>query len=409
MVRKTMVVLAAVVALFAVGQADWVSVGPAGGPIYCATVAPGSPPTIYAASTNYNAPLLKSSDGGANWTSTTGTLSSYPSILAPHPTDPNTVFGVASSVFYRSTNAGTNWSSYSLGSNTIGNDLAVNPLNPQVIYSAGYKYDGTAWRLSCMKSTNAGQTWSVTQLDTAASTTCYSVAIDPVDTNVVYAGGYVDTTTACYKSLDCGATWTKYAFPANYYYIYSFCISPTDHNTIFAGTLYGICRSTDAGQTWTRQNTCNYNYRIVSAPDDPSKMYSAAYSSVYRSTDAGLTWTSSSSGLQGTTVRTVLTVPGENGAVYCGSTAGMFKSTDYGLTWLPVNNGIAIGKIPVVAVSPDEPGVVFAEFIDNAIFKTTDEGASWLRQPVVLSCGNVCSITFDPHNPQMRWMFEGSG
>ena len=39
------------------------------------------------------------------------------------------------------------------------------------------------------------------------------------------------------------------------------------------------------------------------------------------------------SGIQGTTVRTVLTVPGENSSVYCGSSAGMFKSTDYGLTF----------------------------------------------------------------------------
>jgi photosystem II stability/assembly factor-like uncharacterized protein len=397
------------VAMFAVGHADWVSVGPAGGQIYSGTVTPGSPAVIYAASTNSSAPLLTSSDGGANWIPTAGALGSYPSVLASHPTDPNTVFGVAGSVFYRSTNAGANWSSFSFGSNTNGNDIAVNPLNPQVIYSAGYKYDGTAWRPSCMKSTNAGQNWTVSQLDTAASTTTYSCAIDPVDTNVVYAGGYVDTFTVCYKSVDCGATWTKYYFPTRYYYIYSFYISPTDRNIVFAGALNGICRSTDAGQTWTRQATCSYNYRIVAAPDNPNVMYSAAYSSVYRSTDAGLTWTNSNSGLQGTNVRTVLTVPGENGVVYCGSTAGMFKSTDYGLTWAPVNNGIIIGRIPVVAVSPEEPGVVFAEFIDNAIFKTLDEGNTWQRQPTVLSCGNVCGIAFDANNPLMRWMFEGSG
>ena len=146
---------------------------------------------------------------------------------------------------------------------------------------------------------------------------------------------------ACYKSLDGGATWTKCALPGQLLLHLLLLVSPTDHNTVFAGTLYGVCRSTDAGLTWTQQSTNNYNYRIVTAPGDPNTMYSAAYTTVYRSTDAGLTWSAPGSGIQGTTVRTVLTVPGENSSVYCGSSAGMFKSTDYGLTWLPANNGIA--------------------------------------------------------------------
>ena len=46
-----------------------------------------------------------------------------------------------------------------------------------------------------MKTTDQGATWTATQLDTATTAYGYSVAIDPVDTTVVYAGGYTDTTT----------------------------------------------------------------------------------------------------------------------------------------------------------------------------------------------------------------------
>ena len=409
MVRKTVVVLAAVLALFAVGRADWASVGPEGGPIYCGVVVPGSPPTILAASTNYNFPLLKTTDGGANWCTSGAALGNYPWVLIMHPTDPNTIFGVISSLFYKTTNGGTTWTTTSLGNNTIGYDIAVNPLNPQVLYAGGYAYDGQYWRLSSMKTTNQGATWTATQLDTATTAYGYSVAIDPVDTTVVYVGGYAGSTAALLKSSDCGTTWARCSLPGNMYYVYSLLVSPADHNTVFAGTLYGVCRSTDAGLTWTQQSTNNYNYRMVFAPGDPNTMYSAAYATVYRSTDAGLTWSAPGSGIQGTTVRTVLTVPGENSSVYCGSSAGMFKSTDYGLTWNEIDHGMDIGKIAVVSVQPSEPATVFAEFVDNAIFKTTDDGESWQRQPVVLSCGNVCSIAFDAHNPQMRWMFEGSG
>ena len=402
------VVTAVLLVLAATAFADWTSIGPEGGPIYCGVVTPTNPPTVYVASSTYNVPLLKTTDGGTNWVSTAGALGNYPWVLVVHPTDPNTLFGVISSLFYRSTNGGATWTTTSLGSNTIGYDLALNPQNPQVLYSGGYKYDGTYWRLSCMKTTDAGATWTATQLDTATTAYGYAVAVDPVDTNVVYVGGYAGDSTAFYKSTDCGGTWAKIDWPEQDYYVYSIMVSPTDHNTVFAGTLYGICRSTDAGLTWTKQCANNYNYRMVSVPDQPNVMYSAAYTSVYRSTDAGLTWTATS-GIQGTTVRTVLTVPGETSTVYYGSSAGMFKSTDYGATWNEVDHGILIGSIPVVAIDPGQPEALQVEFSNNAIFKSSDNGENWQRQPVVLSCGNVCNICFEPQNPQHIWMFEGSG
>ena len=402
------VISTALVVLAAVAFADWTSIGPDGGPIYCGTVVPTSPPTMYVATTITGTALLKSNDGGANWQSAGAALSSYPRVLVPHPTDTNTLYGVYN-YFYRTTDAGATWSQYSLGSNTYANDIAVNPLNPEVIYIVCYKYDGVAWRPTAGKSTNGGQDWVVTYLDTLSSSTMYSCAVDPVDTNVVYMGGAVNSQTLVYKSTDCGTTWTPYGFPDYYYYVYSLLVSPADHNIVFAGTLYGVCRSTDAGETWTRQSTNTYNYRMVASPDNPDIMYSAAYSNVYRSTDAGLTWTACGSGINGTTVRTVLTVPGDSSAVYCGSTAGMFKSTDGGASWSQVNEGIRIGKVPVVAFDPGTPGTAFAEVVDNDLFKTTDDGLTWAPQNSPLSCGNLCSILFDPRDPQRIWMLEASG
>lgn len=408
---KTAISIALVI-LTSVAFADWTSIGPEGGPIYCGTVVSTTPATVYVAPTGSGFPLLKSCDGGENWQPAGAALSNYPNVLVAHPSDTNIIYGV-NNYFYRTTDAGASWSQYSLGSNTYGSDIAVNPLNPEVLYLSGYKYDGTAWRPTALKSTDGGQNWTTAQLDTFPTTTVYSVAIDPVDTNVVYVGAYVDTFTVVFKSTDCGTSWARSDLPGQCYYVYSLCVSPTDHNTIFAGTLYGICRSTDAGLTWTRQSTSNYNYRIVSVPGNPDIMYSASawagYSYVYRSTDAGTTWAVCGTGFYGTAVRTVLTVPGESSTVYCGSTAGMFKSTDYGATWNEVNSGIVIGRIPVVSFEPGTDGTAFAEFIDNAIFKTPDDGLTWERQNSPLSCGNVCNILFEPENPQRIWMLEASG
>jgi photosystem II stability/assembly factor-like uncharacterized protein len=406
--RRTTVIAACLLALFAAARADWTSIGPEGGPMYSGAVTATAPPTIYAAANGYGKPLFCTRDGGATWNAP-GTIPYGPYAMAAHPTDTNRLYGVYSSLFLRTTDAGATWTQTSLGSNTVGYDLALNPLNPQVIYCAGYWYDGAAWRLAAVKSTNGGQNWAVTALDTASSAYGYSCAVDPVDTNVVYVGGYAGTTTAFYRSTDCGASWTKVAWPENAYYVYSIAVSPVDHDIVFAGTLYGIFRSTDQGQTWSKRSTGYYNYRIIFAPDSQSVMYSAAYSGVYRSTDSGMNWTLFTAGIEGSNVRFVLAPPGDPGAVYCGSTAGMYRSADYGQNWSAANTGILVGSIPVVSFDPSQTGTVYAEFVDNAVFKTTDLGASWQRQPTVLSCGNVCNIIIEPQNPQRRWMFEASG
>ncbi|MBN2537133.1 hypothetical protein JXB37_02530, partial [candidate division WOR-3 bacterium] len=388
MSRPTIAVAGLLLAMLGVAAAGWTGIGPSGGPIYSAATVAGGNPALHIATTNTSYPLLRSTDAGASWQPHGANLTNYPRKLVAHPTDPNRLYGIVSSQFYRTTDGGLTWTQSSLGSNTNGNDIIINPLNPQTIYVPCYKYINSAWKPASVKSTDGGQTWTATQVDTVTTSTIYSGAIDPVDTTVIYIGVYWNSTTAVYKSTDCGQTWARNQFPTSAYYVYSMMVDPGDHDVVFAGTLYGVYRSTDAGVTWTRQSTNNYNYQLAFAPDDSSWMYSAAYSRLYRSSDRGLTWTTATA-FPGTQIRTVMVRPGEPGAVYCGSTAGMFKSTDRGQTWNEINSGIVVGRIPTVSVSPHEPATVWAEFIDNDIYRTTNDGQTWEPAETPLSCGNV--------------------
>lgn len=407
--KQYALLFAVLLAFSSVGLADWVNVGPEGGPVYSAAVAATSPPTLYVGPSTAGTPVLRSTDNGTTWDASGAVLANRPEQIAVHPTDPNTVYAVYYSYFYRSTDRAATWNQVYLGTNTYANDIVINPANPQVIYLPGYKYDGTAWKPSVAKSTDGGTTWAWTQVDTLTSTTVYAAAIDPVDTCVLYVGSYANSLTIVYKSTDCGATWSRHDLPDNAYYVYSFYIDPASHNTVLAGTLYGVYRSTDAGLTWVRQSTNNYNYRIVRDPANANVLYSAAYSRVYRSTDAGLTWNAYGTGIAGTTIRTVVAVPGTSTTLLAGSTAGMHRSTDGGATWTPANSGIVIGRIPVVAHVPGVPGAARIEFIDYDNFKTTDNGATWQSAATPLSCGNVCAIAFAPSDGQRVWMLEGSG
>jgi photosystem II stability/assembly factor-like uncharacterized protein len=407
--RSSLAVSVALLALCTAALADWVNVGPPGGPVYSAAVTAGSPPGIYIGSNNSNYPLLRSTDYGATWASYGANLANRPEQLAAHPTDPNRLYGVASSQFYRTTDGGTTWLTSSLGSNTYGNDVVVNPLNPQVIYVPGYRYNGSAWRINLARSTDGGATWTPVQVDTIACTSVYSAAIDPVDTTVLYVGAYYNSMSIVFKSTDRGTTWSRSNL-GDAYYVYALNVDPANRNTVLAGTYsYGIWRSTDAGATWTRQATSSYNYRFARDPGNPAYVYSAAYSGVYRSTDGGANWTYLSSGLAGAALRVVVTIPGQNGTVLAGSSGGMFKSTNYGANWTATNNGIAIGNIPALAHVPGSTGGTRVEFLDYDNFRTTDNGNTWSAAPTPLSCGNVCGIAFARLSPQRVWMLEGSG
>src|SRR5262249_12921859 len=89
------------------------------------------------------------------------------------------------------------------------------------------------------KSTD-GMTW--TQVLSGAM---LSLAMDPNDRNVIYAGG-VD---GIYKTTDAGTSWSTTAFPSRY--VWAIAVDPNNSSNVYAGTGYGrIYRSTTGGSSW---------------------------------------------------------------------------------------------------------------------------------------------------------------
>ena len=67
--------------------------------------------------------------------------------------------------------------------------IAINPSNPNIVYAGTFNY-------GVYKSYDAGSTW--TQCSTGMYTGCiYSLAIDPVNPNIIYAGTYAFSHDYC--------------------------------------------------------------------------------------------------------------------------------------------------------------------------------------------------------------------
>lgn len=235
-----------------------------------------------------------------------------------------------------------------------------------------------------IKSTDLGETWSrINNLPDFI----YSLAVDPSDRDIVYAGGC----GRIFKSTNGGLTWNNY--PVSNYNIYQIAIHPSQPSSLSAsgavkvGAYYYLAyfRSTNAGVAWTaRQVVSNRKscaYALSLDPADPQIIYiggsvmdSSKTPLVFKSTDAGATFTDISAGLPAcSTLWTLETHPAQSGTIYCGTDTGIYLTTDAGGSW---NLSGSYRHIYRLAATPADPNLVFAG-ADTTIFKSTDSGQSW--------------------------------
>lgn len=143
-----------------------------------------------------------------------------------------------------------------LGPGNIGGRtraLVIHPTQPDTMWAGSVA--GGIW-----KTTNGGTTW-VPKADLLVNMAVNSLAIDPRNSNVLYAGtgegffnGDAVRGAGILKSVDGGETWTQ--LPAtttpDFHYVQKLVVSKGNGSRLYAATRTGVFRSGDGGATWTR-------------------------------------------------------------------------------------------------------------------------------------------------------------
>jgi hypothetical protein len=105
------------------------------------------------------------------------------------------------------------------------------------------------------KSTNGGMSWvgvnfGITDLQVV------SLAVDPRNTNVLYAG---TRSNGVFKSIDAGGNWSPVnpALESTLFAIVHLpiVVGPLNSGTVYVGTFNGVFKSTDGGRSWTGANS----------------------------------------------------------------------------------------------------------------------------------------------------------
>jgi photosystem II stability/assembly factor-like uncharacterized protein len=376
--------------------ANWLSVGPFGGRVRALAIDKNATDTIYAGTDNG---IFKTIDDAHTWSMLTPPTSPFVAIDIEYPVGssriyaahernaPSTLDGVL-----RSSDGGANWISISAGlpSDLFIRTLAVNPGAPESVW-LGSNSGVFRWN-------SALQSWEATTL----SYQTFALAFAPGMIIAGVAGPESDLQKGgVYKSIDNGATWVSITgnipadLPGQSRAIHSLAIDPRDPQVIYAGSNYGVAgglyKTRDGGTTWISiaNNDLDGGYveytGIAINPLEPDTVYVGTYGyfnanrpgGVFKSTDAGGSWTATSNGLLNVYIRTLILNPLLPNKLYVGTDgAGLHRTTNSAASWQPQNYGLTGLDISQIT---EINGSLYAATGRDGIYRSINQGQSWER------------------------------
>jgi len=276
-------------------------------------------------------------------------------------------------------------------SDCIVRALLADPGRPGVVYA------GTDRGL--YRSDDGGAKWALQDTPMTGSMV-WSMALDPVDRDVMFAGTGTPSKPGIYRTTDAGKSWEHLAVD-----IADECpnvgiprptgiaIDPTDHRHVWVGLeVDGVRHSADGGDTWTRingqiPNQDVHNVLVVAGP--PKAVFTVVNDDIWRSVDDGRTWTPAHArevfpwhyprgiAVKPNDPKTVFLTLGDSTP---GRVGTVMRSRDAGVTWqslgLPGQPNSAIWTVTIPASAPD---TVFAASRYGYLYRSDDGGDSWRK------------------------------
>ena len=257
--------------------------------------------------------------------------------LAYDPGDPNHILlGTSAGQLFVSQDGGNSWTLFAhlgAGDDYVLDHIIFDPTHTATIYVAGWSlYDKEEGDV--LRSDDGGHTWRA--LPAVHGKSVRALAMAPSDHNTLVIGAL----DGVFRSRDGGATWTRIS-PENHAEIKnieSVAIDPVNPDVIYAGTFHLPWKTEDGGQSWhSIQEGMLLDsdvFSIIIDPSRPTTVFLSACSGIYKSVNAG-TLFSRIRGIPHSAIRTRVLKqdPKRPAIVYAGTTGGLWKTFDGGNTW----------------------------------------------------------------------------
>src|SRR3989454_541611 len=308
--------------------------------------------------------------------------------LVVDPNDPDRFyFGTLDGQIYLSTDAGHSWRllvNFNRPQLFVDH-IIVDPRNSKVLYVATHRHKDAG---GFFKSTDGGLTWR--EAPELRNEALHSLAQSESNPNVLLTG----TINGIYRSTDSGETWSPLQTSAlaaaaaqlrgdKEIDVESLAIDPRNPNVIYAGTWYLPYKSNDGGQTWRSIKKGIIDDSDIFAVNidrfNADHVIASACSGIYETRDAGENWTKVQ-GIpsQSRRTRAILQHPSIPGLVFAGTTEGFWRSGKGGEnnSWMVTTSRQL--EINSIAVHPRKPNTVFIGTNNYGDMVSTDRGKNFV-------------------------------
>ena len=248
------------------------------------------------------------------------------------------------------------------------------------------------------------------------------------------------TQDGLYASHNGGGSW-QLVLPGN---VHSVAVDPNDFNVVYAGTEpVGLYRSKDGGQHWLELTALRNQPESVTEkwwfPQFPHESHVLSifvdwhdprvlcvgleHGGILRSRDGGASWEDISAGIEYVDIHTVKGDPLQPNLYYTATARGFYRSERYGRDWLFAERGIDRSYFHDLVVIPGNPPALFLttangtppawmrkEKAQSAIFRSLDCAVSWQQLTGGLPASMermIWNLSVDGDNPDH--LYAGTG
>ncbi len=300
---------------------------------------------------------------------------------------------------YKSTDGGETWDKSGLPNSERIAQIMVSPKSSDTVFAA---VPGALWSDSpdrgLYKTTDGGKTWNLILKGSNLSTGASTIAMDPANPNVMFAGLWdfrrkgwtfrsggdgpdAPSGSGLFRTSDGGATWEEITpeknkgFPKKPYGRLAVAIAPSNPKRVYAfveSTDSALFVSDDGGQTWAQRDKSNwmvwrpfYFANLIVDPKNPDRLFKTD-GALIMSQDAGKSFTALG-GFQGAhgDVHVVWIDPTNSQNVISGDDGGLWYAYDGGNKWWKAAN-LPISQFYHVSVDAADPYQVYGGLQDNS-------------------------------------------
>jgi photosystem II stability/assembly factor-like uncharacterized protein len=318
---------------------------------------PSNPSHVYLGS---DGGFFSSTSGGSSWTHSLDTPITQFYAGAVDPANAARLLGGAQDNDCMQTSGSLNWSSFNFGAD--GFVVLVDSANPSITFG---EYQYGSYGAGPQRSTAGGSPGTFSSPGGISGNDrfnwCAPFVMSPLDHNTLLAGSQ-----RVYRSRNNGVTYASISpdLTTNnassllvYSTITALAISPADTTVYYSGSDDGkVYVSKNSGQTWNDVSAglpVRWVTRVTPDPVDPQGVYvtlsgfgmDERLAHVYHSSDRGDHWTSVAANLPDVPANDLIVDPAQTSRLYLATDVGVYTSGDAGGYWYPLGQGMPIQAV----------------------------------------------------------------